>query len=88
MTLLSPKLWFLWLRAGLGLFWGSVGVAHGGVLGPLGSGCLHHAVSFSFRGLDKKFESSISKTLGNSDVKKSGTGIKSVMFIYTPFLNK
>ena len=62
-NLLSKKLQVLWLRAVLGQFLGPSGVAHGGVLGLLWSGSLHHAVSFPFRGLDTKFELSISKTL-------------------------
>ena len=53
---------------GLGLFWGCffgpLGKAHGGVLGPLGTGSLHHAVSFPLRVFVTIFEPSISKTLG------------------------
>ena len=63
LNLLSQKLQVLWLRAVLGLFLGPLGAAHGGVLGPLRSGSLHHAVSFPFRGFQTKFEPSISKTL-------------------------
>ena len=48
----------------LGLFWGPLGPAHGGVLGPIHSGGLHHAVSFPFRGFAKKFEPPISRPLG------------------------
>ena len=64
MNLLSPKLWSLWLRAVLGLFFGAIGAAHGGVLGPLCLGILHHAAHLSLRGLDTKFESTISRSLG------------------------
>ena len=38
-------------------------MAHVGVLGPLRTGSLHHAVSFPLRGFITKFEPSISKTL-------------------------
>ena len=60
----SQKLWVLWLRVVLGLFFGPLGKVHGGVLGPLGTGSLHHAVSFPLRGFVTIFEPSISKILG------------------------
>ena len=63
LNLLSQKLWVLWLRGCFGAVKGPLGAAHGGVLGLLRSGSLHHAVSFPFRGFDTKFEPSISKTL-------------------------
>ena len=49
-NLLSQKLWVLWL---MGCFWagkGPSGTAHGGVLGPIGSGSLHYAALLPFRG--------------------------------------
>ena len=64
MNLLSPKLWFLWLRALLGLSFGTIGAAHRGILGSLGLDILHHAAHLSLRGLDTKFESTISRSLG------------------------
>ena len=60
---LSQKLWFLWLRAVLGLFWGFWGGTWG-VVGPLRSGSLHYAALLPLRGSHTKFEPSISKTLG------------------------
>ena len=48
-------------------------MAHGGVLGPLRSGSLHHAVSFPFRGFDTKFEPSILKNFGFFGVGLCGT---------------
>ena len=66
LNLLSQKLWVLRGRAVwgcFGLFLRPLGAAHGGVLGPLRTGNLHHAVSFPLRGFITKFEPSISKTL-------------------------
>ena len=64
LNLLSQKLWVLWLRGCFGAVKGPLGAAHGGVLGPICSGVLHHAAPLPFRCFDTKFEPSMSKTLG------------------------
>ena len=48
----------------MGLFLGSLGATHGGVLGPLHSSSLHNAGPFPFRGFDTQIGRSIFKTLG------------------------
>ena len=55
----------------LGIFWATsrtskkvLGAAHEGVLSPICSGGLHHAVPLPLRGFATKLEPSISKTLG------------------------
>ena len=50
-----------------GLFeavFGTLGAAHGAVLGPLRSGGLYNAAPLPFSGFDSKFEPSIEKTSG------------------------
>ena len=64
LNLLSRKLWVLWLMGCFGAVKGPIGAAHGGVFVPIRLRGLDHAVHLPFRGLDAKFEPSISKTLG------------------------
>ena len=58
------KLRVLWRMGCFGAEMGPLGAAHGDVFGPVRLRGLDHAVPLPFRGLDTKFEPSISKTLG------------------------
>ena len=63
LNLLSKKLQVLWLGAVLGLFWGPLGAALGGVQGPSSYDSLNHAASLPFRGFDEKNLNVLSKKL-------------------------
>ena len=53
----------LWLGAVLGLFWGPLGAALGGVQGPPCYDSLNHAASLPFRGFDENNLNVLSKKL-------------------------
>ncbi len=59
MNLLSQTLWVSWPRAVFGLFSGSSGAAHGGVLRLFCLSSLYHEAYFPFGGFDTKFGPSI-----------------------------